>query len=66
MRNIHPFHSYPSSYVALVVWGATGFMAQPTIASFVVHFALAPILLLVLLWLAHWDGRRESDKGSNG
>lgn len=59
IKNIHPFHSYPSSYLALIVWGAAGFMAQPTIASFAVHFILLPILLLVILWLAHWEGRRE-------
>jgi hypothetical protein len=58
--SIHRFHAYPSSYLALVVWGAAGFMAQPTIASFAVHFVLLPILLLAILWLAHWEGRRET------
>ncbi len=55
---MHPFHRYPSSYLALVTWGATGFMAQPTFASFVVHFLFVPLLLGAILWLAHWEGRR--------
>lgn len=55
---MHPFHRYPSSYLALVVWGATGFMAQPTVASFAVHFVLVPIMLIAVLWLAHWEGQR--------
>jgi hypothetical protein len=55
----HPFHTYPSSYLALVVWGAAGFMAQPTIASFLVHFLLVPVLLYACLWLAHWEGRKN-------
>ena len=57
--NIHPFHTYPSSYIALVVWGAAGFMAQPTFASFLVHFIVVPVLLYSCLWLAHWEGRKE-------
>ena len=52
------FHTYPSTYLALVSWGATGFMAQPTIASFVVHiFNLG--LLAVILWFAHREGRQS-------
>lgn len=54
---MHRFWAYPSTYIALVIWGATGFMAQPSIASFVVHFLIAPLLLLLALWLAHWEGR---------
>ena len=57
--NLHPFHTYPSSYLALVVWGAAGFMAQPTFASFLVHFTIVPAFLYFCLWLAHWEGRRE-------
>jgi hypothetical protein len=56
----HPFHTYPSSYIALVIWASAGFMAQPTIASFIVHFFFLPLLLLTVLWLAHWEGQRES------
>lgn len=63
---IHPFHTYPSSYLALVIWGAAGFMAQPTIASFLVHFFGIPALLYLCLWLAHWEGRNDvvSDRRS--
>jgi hypothetical protein len=55
----HPFHTYPSTYVALIVWGSTGFMATPTFASFMVHFFMVPAVLLLTLWLAHWEGRSE-------
>lgn len=54
---MHKFWAYPSTYVALFVWGATGFMAQPSVASFLVHFLIAPVLLVLALWLAHWEGR---------
>lgn len=57
---MHPFHQYPSTYLAALVWGATGFMGQPTFASFLVHFCIVPIILLVILWLAHWEGRNMS------
>ncbi len=42
--------------LALITWGAAGFMAQPTIASFAVHFIFVPIALMAMLWLAHWEG----------
>lgn len=56
--NIHPFHRYPSTYMALVVWGTAGFMGQPTFASFLVHFLIMPVVLAAMLWLAHWEGRK--------
>jgi len=59
VKNFHQFQRYPSTYVALVVWGAAGFMAQPTIASFVVHFAFVPLALAGMLWMAHWEGRKQ-------
>lgn len=49
----------PSTYAALLVWGATGFMAQPTIASGVVHLFLAPVMLVAVVWLAHREGKRS-------
>lgn len=55
----HKFHHYPSTYVGFVVWGTAGFMGQPTLASFVVHFGLLPILLFGCLWLAHREGRKD-------
>lgn len=52
-------HTKPSTYVGLCVWGATGFMAQPSFASFIVHFAIAPALIFLTIWLAHWEARKE-------
>lgn len=57
---LHKFHSYPSSYLALVTWGATAFMAQPTVSSLVVHFIIVPLALATTLWLAHWEGRSSA------
>jgi len=58
---MHPFHAYPSTYLAAGIWGATGFMGQPTFASFIVHFLFVPFLLLLTLWIAHYEGRKEGD-----
>lgn len=55
---MHKFWEYPSSYIGIVVWGATGFMGQPTFASFIVHFTIVPILIFLSLWLAHSEGRK--------
>ena len=60
--NIHPLHRYPSTYLALVTWGAAGFMSAPTFAAFLVHFAVVPLSLASMLWLAHWEGRHEERK----
>ncbi len=57
---MHRFWSYPSTWLIFAVWGTMGFMAQPTLASFVVHFLIAPPLLLAGQWLAHWEGRHEA------
>lgn len=56
---MHNFFAYPSTYLVLVVWGASGFMAQPTLASFVVHFMIAPVFLFLALQMAHWEGRKN-------
>lgn len=44
---------FPSTYFAFLTWGVAGFMSAPTIASFVVHFFLVPVLLALTLFLAH-------------
>jgi hypothetical protein len=51
------YHRNPSTYLALVIWGATAFESQPTMASFIVHFTIVPALMAGTLWLAHWEGR---------
>jgi hypothetical protein len=56
---MHKFWAYPSSYVGLVVWGAAGFMAQPTFASFLVHFTVLPAFLFFALWRAHCEGKAK-------
>ena len=57
----HQFHTYPSTYLAIVVWGCSAFMAQPTFASLVVHIILIG-MLGILLWLAHWEGRNTASQ----
>jgi hypothetical protein len=61
-NSMHQFQRYPSTYGAFVVWGVAGFMGQPTIASFVVHFFILPVALLTILWLAHREGRHQATK----
>lgn len=53
------FHTKPSIYLAFAVWGATGFMAQPSFASFIVHLFIVPVLLGLIIWLAHWEAIKE-------
>lgn len=48
---------HPSTYLALATWGATGFMAQPTVASAVVHLFISPLMLVGVIWLARHEGR---------
>lgn len=48
---------HPSTYAALAAWGVTGFMAQPTIASGFVHLVISPMILALVVWLAHHEGR---------
>lgn len=59
----HSFHNYPSTYLALIAWVAAAFTAQPTIASLFVHFFVLPIMILLVLWLAHWEGRNTVRDG---
>jgi len=58
---MHPFHHYPSTYLAALSWGSMGFMAQPTFASLLVHLTNLVILALII-WLAHWEGRSMTKK----
>ncbi len=51
-------HRRWSTYLALGVWGATGFMAQPSLASLVVHLIISPALLVAVVTVAHWEGRK--------
>lgn len=53
----HPFHHYPSSWVAFLAWGMAGFMGHPTIAGMVVWFVMAA-LLLIALGMAHHEGKK--------
>ena len=48
-----------STYMAFATWGVTGFMAQPTIASFVVHIFVTPIFLACVIWMAHHEGKHS-------
>lgn len=50
-------HKNLSTYGALVTWGATGFMSQPSFASLVVHIVIVPIFLFGTIWLAHHEGQ---------
>lgn len=58
-RRINPLR-HPSTWLAFVVWGTAGFMGHPTIASFVVHFAVMPPVLFLLVFTSHWEGGRDA------
>lgn len=59
MNNLaHKFWlKHPSTYTAFAIWGATGFMAQPTLASGVVHLILVPPMLFLNNWLSRREGQ---------
>jgi hypothetical protein len=48
-----------STYAAFALWGSSAFTAQPTIASFVVHFGVCPVLLILVIFFAHNEGKRK-------
>jgi hypothetical protein len=48
-----------STYFALAIWGAAAFMAQPTIASLVVHFTVLPLFIILTIWTSHREGRKD-------
>ena len=50
-------HKKWSTYAALASWGCAAFMAQPTLASFVVHFLINPMVLFIVIALAHHEAR---------
>jgi len=52
-------HKNLSTYGALVTWGATGFMSQPSFASLVLHILIVPVLLFGTIWLAHNEGQAK-------
>lgn len=47
----------PSTYVGIATWGASGFMAAPTIASGVYHLFVIPLLIASVIWMAHHEGK---------
>lgn len=47
-----------SVLLAIIAWCMAAFMAQPTIASFLVHFLCLPAVLGLMIVVAHWEGRR--------
>lgn len=51
-------HRRWSTYAAIGTWGASGFMAQPTIASGLYHIFVIPILLAFIVFLAHHEGKK--------
>lgn len=52
-------HKRWSTWLAFAVWGATGFMSQPTLASLVVHIVVSPLLLAATIFAAHREGRHD-------
>jgi hypothetical protein len=46
-----------STYAGFTVWGASGFMAQPSIASGIYHLVVLPLLIILTIALAHREGR---------
>lgn len=52
----------PSVLLAFAVWGTTGFMAQPTFSSLMIHLFIVPALLALIIWLAHWEAHKGSQR----
>lgn len=52
-------HHYFSTYVALFLLAVEGFSAYPGITTFLIHFGIGLPLLLLVLGLAHWEGRKS-------
>lgn len=53
-------HLNLSTWLGLVLWGLVGFGIQPTLGSFVVHLFVTPIAIVIVIAVAHWEGRRQS------
>jgi len=54
---LHPRLMKFSTYAGFTVWGASGFMAQPSIASGIYHLVVLPLLIILTIALAHREGR---------
>lgn len=52
------WNRHPSIYAAFGIWGSSGFMAQPTLASAFYHLVILPALLALAIWMARHEGRR--------
>jgi hypothetical protein len=48
-----------STYVGVVLWGVVAFGIQPTFGSFIVHFGITPFAIAGLIFVAHWEGRKQ-------
>jgi hypothetical protein len=57
--NLKIAHKNLSSYAGIMVWGASGFMAYPSISSGIYHLTVLPLAILGTIWLAHQEGRRS-------
>lgn len=57
--NIKRVHKNFSTYAGLLVWGASGFMAQPTIASGLYHLFVLPALIALTIFLAHHEREKN-------
>jgi uncharacterized membrane protein len=53
------FWEHPSTIIGFVAWGAGGFGYQPSIGAFIAHFFIMPILLMLMVFVSHWEGRRN-------
>lgn len=60
--NLKKVHTKFSTYAALATWGASGFMAAPTIASGFYHLTVLPVLIALTVWLSHREGRKNWGK----
>jgi hypothetical protein len=48
----------PSTYVAFGIWACSALSAQPTLTSLILHVAVMPLLLVLILWLRGYEERR--------
>ena len=49
-----------STYGGFIIWGLACFMGHPTLANLVVMFALLPVAILLTIFLARREGKREA------
>lgn len=48
-----------STYGGFLIWGIASFMAQPTFASFLVHFGILPFAIAGTIYLAHHEAKES-------